>query len=89
VDDVTVLRFYAQHWDGRYAGLSEAPQGRFLALVQDPDWRGRVHDALDGRRDWIVRRRQAADFFAFAVRSGPKFARFWYQKLRTPKAAYA
>lgn len=89
LDRVTVLRFYAQHWDGRYARLFEAPQGRYLPLVQDPDWRRRVHDALDERRDWTVRRRQAADFFAFAVRSGPKFARFWYQKLRTPKAAYA
>jgi hypothetical protein len=89
VDRVTVLRFYAQHWDERYAALSEPPQGRYLPMVQDRDWRERVHEAMDGRRDWLVRRRQAADFFAFAVRSGPKFARFWYQKLRTPKAADA
>jgi glycosyltransferase involved in cell wall biosynthesis len=89
VDRVTVLRFYAQHWDGRYAALREAPQGPYLSKLEDPAWRERVHRALDERRDWTVRRRQAADFFAFGVRSGPKFARFWYQKLRSPKAAYA
>jgi glycosyltransferase involved in cell wall biosynthesis len=89
VDRVTVLRFYAQHWDGRYDRLPAAPQGRYLELVQDPTWRARVHQALEEGRDFAVRRRQAADFFAFAVRSGPKFARFWYQKLRSPKPAYA
>ncbi|HET6900445.1 MAG TPA: glycosyltransferase family A protein [Vicinamibacteria bacterium] len=89
VDRVTVLRFYAQHWDERYDLRAAAPQSRYLPMVQDPDWCRRVQDALGGRRDWLVRRRQAADFFAFAIRSGPKFARFWYQKLRTPKTAYA
>jgi glycosyltransferase involved in cell wall biosynthesis len=89
VDHVTVLRFYAQHWDGRYGRLSEAPQARYLEMVRDPQWRDGVQDALHGRRDWVVRRRQAADFFAFAIRSGPKFMRFWYQKLRTSTAADA
>jgi len=89
VDRVTVLRFYAQHWDGRYAALPEAPQGPYLEKIQDPAWRERVHRAFDEPRGFAVRRRQAADFFAFAVRSGPKFARFWYQKLRTPKPASA
>jgi len=89
VDHVTVLRFYAQHWDRRYGGLSEAPQGRYLEMVRDPQWRDGVQDALNGRRDWVVRRRQAADFFSFAIRSGPKFARFWYQKLRSSTTAGA
>jgi len=31
----------------------------------------------------------AADFFSFAIRSGPKFARFWYQKLRSSTTAGA
>jgi len=89
VDRVTVLRFYAQHWDGRYAGTREPPQAAYVERVQDPAWRARVHEALGARRDFAVRRRQSADFFAFAVRSGPKFARFWYQKRRSPKPAYA
>ncbi|HEV7498488.1 MAG TPA: glycosyltransferase family A protein [Vicinamibacteria bacterium] len=84
VDHVTVLRFYAQHWDGRYGQVAEPPQGRYLDKLADPAWRESVHAALGRRRDAVVRRRQAADFFAFAIRSGPKFARFWYQKLRSP-----
>jgi glycosyltransferase involved in cell wall biosynthesis len=89
LDRVTVLRFYAQHWDGRYDGLPAPPQGPYLERIQDPAWRESVHQALAGSRGFAVRRRQAADFFAFAVRSGPKFARFWYQKLRSPKPACA
>lgn len=89
VDRVTVLRFYAQHWDGRYAGFRTAPQSRYVETVRDPAWRERVHEALAQRRDFAVRRRQAADFFAFALRSGPKLARFWYQKRRHPKPACA
>jgi glycosyltransferase involved in cell wall biosynthesis len=89
VERVTVLRFYAQHWDERYAPTGPPPQREYLETIQDPAWREAVHAALDAHRDWNVRRRQAADFFAFALRSGPKFARFWYEKFRSPKTAYA
>jgi glycosyltransferase involved in cell wall biosynthesis len=89
LERVTVLRFYAQHWDGRYAPTGPPPQREYLETIQDPAWREAVHAALGAQRDWSVRRRQAADFFAFALRSGPKFARFWYEKLRSPKTAYA
>ncbi len=89
LERVTVLRFYAQYWDGRYAPTGPPPQREYLETIQDPAWREAVHAALGAHRDWGVRRRQAADFFAFALRSGPKFARFWYEKLRSPKTAYA
>jgi glycosyltransferase involved in cell wall biosynthesis len=85
VDRVTVLRFYAQHWDGLYSRLPQAPQGQWLARLQDPEWRESVHLSLDAPgRGWRVRRAQAADFLAFGARSGPKFARFWYQKISSP-----
>jgi len=89
LDRVTVLRFYAQHWDGRYGEVGEPPQRAWLARLQDPAWRESVTAALAGRRGWPVRRQQAADFFAFAVRSGPKFARFWLQKRLSPDPARA
>jgi glycosyltransferase involved in cell wall biosynthesis len=90
LDRVTVLRFYAQHWDGRYARMGEPPQKRWLARLGDPSWREGVHEALRSpRRGWHVRRRQAADFMEFGARSGPKFARFWYQKLTSPDPARA
>ncbi len=85
VDRVTLLRFYAQHWDRRYADLSEPPQSRYLPRVQDPDWRNAIRRSIEGAdRPFEVRRRQVSDFIEFAVRSGPKFARFWYQKFTTP-----
>jgi glycosyltransferase involved in cell wall biosynthesis len=87
VGRVTVLRFYAQHWDGRYGQLPESPQAAYLDRIQDPAFRDALRAALDGKRGWTVRRRQAADFFDFAVRSGPKFARFWYQKLLSTNPA--
>jgi glycosyltransferase involved in cell wall biosynthesis len=89
VDDVSVLRFYAQHWDPRYPRVAQPPQLEYLERLQDPAWRDAIDRALQGSRGWTVRRRQAADFFAFAVRSGPKFARFWYQKLLSPAPPHA
>jgi glycosyltransferase involved in cell wall biosynthesis len=89
VDQVTVLRFYAQHWDDRYARAPEPPQARYVSRLGDPEWREAIAQALSGARDWTVRQRQAADFFAFALRSGPKFARFWWQKAVSPDPACA
>ena len=90
VDGVTVLRFYAQHWDGKYDRLPEPPQKEWLPRLRDPEWREAVRRTLaGGARGWPVRRRQAADFFAFGARSGPRFARFLYQTLTTPDPARA
>jgi len=81
VDVVSVLRFYALHWDAHYAGLAAPPQQRYLERLADPTWRAAVHAAAaPGPRSLAVRRRQWADFARFAVRSGPKFARFWYER---------
>jgi glycosyltransferase involved in cell wall biosynthesis len=81
LDCVTVLRFYAQHWDAHYAGLSEPPQERYLARLADAVWREQVRAAATpGPRSLAIRRRQWVDCFGFAVRSGPKFARFWYER---------
>jgi glycosyltransferase involved in cell wall biosynthesis len=90
VDHVTVLRFYAQHWDGRYGALAEAPQRRYLPLLADPAWRERLREAARrGPRPWSVRREQWADFLRFGLRSGPKFARFWFQKFVTARRGRA
>jgi glycosyltransferase involved in cell wall biosynthesis len=81
----TVLRFYAQHWDPRYVEGALPPQAAYLQKLQDASWRQQVYDALaEPARSWAVRRRQARDFLAFGIRSGPKFARFWWQKLGSP-----
>ena len=83
VDCVTVLRFYAQHWDAHYAGLAEVPQRRYLAHLADPDWREQVRRrAAPGSRGVAERWRQWMDFARFGVRSGPKFVRFWYERAR-------
>jgi glycosyltransferase involved in cell wall biosynthesis len=89
VEDVTVLRFYAQHWDPKYVRMEQPPQAQYLERLQDPGWRDAIDRALQGSRGWTVRRRQLTDFFAFAMRSGPKFARFWYQKLLSPDPQHA
>jgi len=86
-DEVTVLRFYAQHWDGHYAAGVAPPQARYAPRVADPDWRAAVRRAAaPGRRSLAVRQHQAADFARFALRSGPKFARFWYERWRSHAA---
>jgi glycosyltransferase involved in cell wall biosynthesis len=83
VDHVTVLRFYARHWDARYAGLPEPPQRRFLDRLGDDHWRRRLRAAAaPGRRSLAVRREQWRDFMRFAMGSGPKFARFRLQRWR-------
>lgn len=80
IDLPTVVRFYAQHWDHRYAALPEPPQRRYLTVVQDADWRRRVRAAcVPGRRSAAARARQWRDFSRFALRSGPKLIRFWYE----------
>jgi glycosyltransferase involved in cell wall biosynthesis len=85
VNEVTVLRFYAIHWDSHYASLTRPPQEDYLALLEIPDWctsvRGKV---AEPSRPLKVRCRQWQDFLRFGVRQGPKFARFAYQRLRSP-----
>lgn len=84
VDYITVLRFYAQHWDERYTLLKEPPQKRYIARLQDPEWCSTVrHAAASGARSLAARRNQWRDFLLFGVRSGPKFLRFWYQQMTT------
>ena len=81
VDVVTVLRFYAQHWEDHYQRCGAPPQRRYLAQLGEPDWRQQVRAAAaPGRRGLAIRRRQIADFGRFALRSGPKFIRFWYER---------
>lgn len=80
VDLPTVVRFYALHWDHRYAALPEPPQRRYLNLMRDAAWRRRVRTAAaPGPRSPAVRARQWRDFGRFALRSGPKLIRFWYE----------
>lgn len=82
VDLVTVLRFYAQHWDGRYHLVPEPPQRRYLACLRDPAWCAWLRaQTAPAPRSLAVWRRQWSDFLRFGLRSGPKFIRFWYQKL--------
>src|SRR5262249_48127197 len=45
VDLVSVLRFYALHWDAHYAGLAAPPQQRYLDCLADPAWCARVRAA--------------------------------------------
>ena len=85
LEHLTVLRFYAQHWDPRYAAVAEPPQKRYLEKVRDPAWVEAFRASARGRaRGPAVWRWQLADFGAFAVRSGPRFARFLWQRLRSP-----
>jgi glycosyltransferase involved in cell wall biosynthesis len=82
VDELTVLRFYAQHWDAHYAELSVPPQQRYLERVRDLDWCAAVrHRVAQAQRSRLIRQKQWQDFFQFGMRSGPKFVRFWYQRL--------
>jgi len=85
VDTITVLRFYAQHWDERYTLLQESPQKRYVTKLLDPEWCKRVRsDATSSECTFTARRKQWRDFLTFGVRSGPKFLRFWYQQLTIP-----
>lgn len=83
-DELTVLRFYAMHWDQHYADLPEPPQAAYSARLRDRQWTDRLRQsARQRRRSLAVRRRQCQDFMSFGIRSGPKFARFWLQKWRS------
>ena len=85
LEHITVLRFYAQHWDPRYAQAAAPPQARYLEKLRDPAWVEGFRAAARGRRRTASARRwQLADFAAFALRSGPKFVRFGWQRLRSP-----
>jgi glycosyltransferase involved in cell wall biosynthesis len=83
VDELTVLRFYAMHWDRQYSNLAEPPQARYVDRLRDDEWIERLRQSTRPRqRSLAVRRRQWHDFMTFGIRSGPKFARFWLQKWR-------
>ena len=80
VDVPSVVRFYALHWERHYRGLAEAPQRRYLAALRDAEWCRRVRAAAaPGPRPLAVRARQWRDCGRFALRSGPKLIRFWYE----------
>jgi glycosyltransferase involved in cell wall biosynthesis len=82
-DHITVLRFYAAHWDRHYAALDKPPQSDYVVRVTESAWRDEVRKAAQpGRRSVRTRLNQFRDFMQFGVRSGPKFARFWFQKWR-------
>ncbi len=84
IDHLTVLRFYALHWDRHYDLSREAPQAKYLALLEDPRWVASLRmRSGDRHRSWEIRQRQWRDFLLFGLRSGPKFLRFWYQRLTT------
>jgi hypothetical protein len=87
VDEINVLRFYAQHWDRRYASGAPPPQRRYLELLADAGWRDAFRArSRRGPRGAGVRARQLADFADFGWRSGPRFVRFWWQKLTAGRA---
>jgi glycosyltransferase involved in cell wall biosynthesis len=82
-NEVTLLRFFAEQWDRRYALLAEPPQARYADRMRDPEWRRSVRRrAGDGARGLRPRLAQGRDFMGFAVRSGPKFMRFAFHRLR-------
>jgi glycosyltransferase involved in cell wall biosynthesis len=83
LDRVTILRFYALHWQRRYRRLERPPQERYVSRVRDVDWMDAVRRRTAGRCGWGSRRRQLGDFLAFGIRSGPKFLRFWWECLGT------
>ena len=77
----TMLRFYAAAWDRHYPQLAAPPQARYLERLADPAWGAALAAAMrPGPRPLGVRWGQLRDFAAFARRSGPKFARFWYER---------
>lgn len=84
LDQITVLRFYAIHWDDNYGRCGEPPQKRYLDKLQNAEWCRSVRQAAaPGRRSLAVRRRQWGDFLLFGLRSGPKFAQFVSHRLKT------
>jgi glycosyltransferase involved in cell wall biosynthesis len=81
-DDITVLRFYARHWDHRYASLSEPPQKRFLERLGDPAWVAEARAAARRPPGLAVRARQWADLARFAFGSGPRLLRYAAERRR-------
>lgn len=74
VDEVTVLRFYARHWDRRY-GL-RPPQADFLERIADTAFREQVRSAATtGRRGLSVRLEQWKDLLGFGLGQAPRFLR--------------
>lgn len=87
VDTVTLLRFYADHWDRHYPALSEPPQKRYLALLQDPDWRVALREAsARPGRSMRNRLRQWRDFVTVGARAAPRFLHFWRQRARIARS---
>jgi glycosyltransferase involved in cell wall biosynthesis len=85
IDTPTVLRFYAQHWNSRYPALAEPPQRKYLDRLGMAEWRDGVRRESDApRRSWQTRRQQCSDFMRFSFRSGPRFVRFWAERLARP-----
>ncbi len=83
VDHVSLVRFYARHWDARYRPDVAPPQERYLDKVRDPAWRDAVRAlAVRPGREPRVRLRQWRDFAGFAAHSGPKFVRFLWERAR-------
>jgi glycosyltransferase involved in cell wall biosynthesis len=83
LDRITILRFYALHWDARYGRLERPPQGRYVSLVRDADWMGAVRRRAASRCGRDSRRRQLGDFLSFGLRSGPRFLRFGWELFAT------
>ena len=81
LDHITILRFYAIHWDKRYQDLEHPPQGRYVRLVREEEWMTAVRKAAAGPCDRGSRRRQVRDFLLFGLRSGPRFVRFGWEQL--------
>jgi len=88
VDQITLLRFFALEWQQRYRQIKEPPQKHCLDRLQDPTWCAEFrHSAAPGPRSLHQRLRQGRDFTSFAFWSGPKFVRYWWQKLTKPVGA--
>lgn len=87
IDYLTVLRFYALHWEARYGDLDAPPQREYLDKLGDPEWCRRVREKIrQPRRTSEVRYRQLRDFLRFGARSGPRLVRYWYEWMRRATA---
>jgi hypothetical protein len=76
VDRITVLRFYSDLWDRRYATLPRVPQEDYLTRMRDPAWRTALQaESRPGPRPARTRLRQLADCGRFAGRSAPRLLR--------------
>lgn len=87
VDQITILRFYALHWDGQYSRMAVPPQSIYFLKVGDRAWIESLRRAATLPCSWRSRRRQIRDFVQFGVRSGPRFIRFCWEQLTSAGAA--